>query len=377
MSEEIAVSRGKKLTVALHFLVWCILLGIPAYFMRRYDVDRNFVLLYYVTTTINGLIFYGNYLVLVPRYFFIPRRRKYFIFAGMLLIAFYFVSDFSNRLIFHDVAGRKESSDIRPHDLPSDGSPDKTVKRIPPGPRFGRVPFRQMHTYNFAFNALFLLFIGIGLRVLERNASIEKRQKELEKEKLNSELAFLKNQISPHFFFNTLNNIYSLISINAHDSQEAVLKLSKLMRYLLYESEHGTTLLSSEIEFMNNYIALMRLRMTDKVDLQVSFPAEYENHSIPPLLFISFIENAFKHGISYREKSFIHIGLAIGKDGLTFRCSNSLVRSAEKEHQEHSGIGLENVRKRLALLYPGKHRLDVHTETASYEVALQIDLKKA
>jgi hypothetical protein len=377
MSEEIAVSRGKKLTVALHILVWSILLGIPAYFMRRYDVDRNFVLLYYVTTIINGLIFYGNYLILVPRYFFVPGRRKYFLFAALLLIAFYFASDFSNRLIFHDVVGRKESSVIRPHELPGDGPPDKTAKPIPPGPRFGRVPYKQMHTFNFAFNALFLIFIGIGLRVLERNASIEKRQKELEKEKLNSELAFLKNQISPHFFFNTLNNIYSLISINAHDSQEAVLKLSKLMRYLLYESEHGTTLLSSEIEFMNNYIALMRLRMTDKVDLQVSFPVKYENHSIPPLLFIPFIENAFKHGISYREKSFIHINLSSEKEGLTFGCSNSLVRSADKEHQEHSGIGLENVRKRLSLLYPGKHRLDVQTTAASYEVKLHIDLKKA
>jgi two-component system, LytTR family, sensor kinase len=377
MSEEIAVSRGKKLTIALHILVWSIVLGIPAYFMRRYDVDRNFVLLYYVSTTINGLIFYGNYLVLVPRFFFIPGRRKYFVFAGLLLIAFYFVSDFSNRLIFHDVIGRNESSVIRPHDLPGEGSPDKNAKPMPPGPRLGRVPYKQMHTYNFAFNALFLIFIGIGLRVLERNASIEKRQKELEKEKLNSELAFLKNQISPHFFFNTLNNIYSLISINAHDSQEAVLKLSKLMRYLLYESEHGATLLSSEIEFMNHYIDLMRLRMTDKVELQVSFPGKYENHSIPPLLFISFIENAFKHGISYREKSFIHIGLSIEKDGLTFRCSNSLFRSAEKEHPEHSGIGLDNVRKRLALLYPGKHRLDVRTSAAVYEVELQIDLTKA
>ncbi len=102
MSEENSISRGKKLTVALHILVWSILLGIPAYFMRRYDVDRNFVLLYYVTTTINGIIFYGNYLILVPRYFFIPRRRKYFLFTGLLVIACYFISDFSNQLIFRE-----------------------------------------------------------------------------------------------------------------------------------------------------------------------------------------------------------------------------------------------------------------------------------
>lgn len=189
-------------------------------------------------------------------------------------------------------------------------------------------------------------------------------------------MAFLKNQISPHFFFNTLNNIYSLISINTHDSQEAVLKLSKLMRYLLYESEHGKTLLSSEIEFMNNYIDLMRLRVTDKVELKVNFPEKYENHSIPPLLFISFIENAFKHGISYREKSFVHIELSIEKEGLTFRCSNSLVRANEAAKAEHSGIGLENVRKRLALLYPGSHQLKAGKKETSYEVELKIDLSK-
>ena len=144
-------------------------------------------------------------------------------------------------------------------------------------------------------------------------------QKETEKEKLNSELAFLKNQISPHFFFNTLNNIYSLISINAEDSQKAVLKLSKLMRYLLYESEQGNTKLSNEIDFMNNYIDLMKLRMNDKVDLTVSFPKKYEDKNIPPLLFIPFIENAFKHGISYREKSFIDINMMVTKEFNNFQ----------------------------------------------------------
>ena len=102
----------------------------------------------------------------------------------------------------------------------------------PDGPR-GRPPFREMHLFNYMFTSLFLVFFSVGMRVLERHSQTEKLQKELEKEKLNSELAFLKNQISPHFFFNTLNNIYSLISINAEDSQKAVLKLSKLMRYLV------------------------------------------------------------------------------------------------------------------------------------------------
>ena len=183
-----------------------------------------------------------------------------------------------------------------------------------PGLLFGRPPFRQIHIINYGFTSVFLIFFSLGLRVMERHSQIEKLQKDLEKEKLNSELAFLKNQISPHFFFNTLNNIYSLIGINAEDSQKAVLKLSKLMRYLLYESEKGDSKLSTEIEFMNNYIDLMKLRMNEKVALNVSLPADYDDRSIPPLLFIPFIENAFKHGISYREKSFIEISFLVTPD---------------------------------------------------------------
>jgi LytS/YehU family sensor histidine kinase len=224
------------------------------------------------------------------------------------------------------------------------------------------------------FTSLFLVFFSLGMRVLERHSQTEKLQKELEKEKLNSELAFLKNQVSPHFFFNTLNNIYSLISINAEDSQKAVLRLSKLMRYLLYDSEHGNIKLSNEIDFMNNYIDLMKLRMSSKIKLVVTFPSKYEDINIPPLIFIPFIENAFKHGISYREKSFIDISMTTKKDSLVFRCVNSIVKVREENESAHSGIGLENVTKRLNLLFPGKHELKISKTDSEYEVLLQINI---
>jgi two-component system, LytTR family, sensor kinase len=220
---------------------------------------------------------------------------------------------------------------------------------------------------------MFLIFFSLGMKVLERHAQTEKLQKELEREKLNSELAFLKNQISPHFFFNTLNNIYSLISINQDDSQKAVLKLSKLMRYLLYDSEHGDTLLSSEIDFMNNYIDLMKLRMSSKISLDVDFPQKYDDISIPPLIFIPFIENAFKHGISYREKSFIRISLKSEGGSLNFNCVNSLIHGKEEKDSEHSGIGLENAKKRLNLLFPAKHKLAINRSDSEFDVQLVIN----
>jgi hypothetical protein len=365
------VFEGNLMRILLHLIAWTILLILPIYFMNRWQVGKDFIWMYYINTIINGIIFYGNYLVLIPRFFFGPRKYVYYLSAVLFISCIYFASDYSNRLVF------RYRSQHPPRELVERSPSETGVNRMPPPEerRFTRPPYRQMHLYNYTLVSIFITFFALGLRVLERHANIEKRQKELEKEKLNSELAFLKNQISPHFFFNTLNNIYSLISISINDSQQAVLKLSRLMRYLLYESEQGKTSLSSEIEFMNYYIDLMKLRMSEKVTLEVSFPGEYTNFALPPLLFIPFIENAFKHGISYREKSFIRISMIVLKDSITFRCVNSMVQAYDDHIQDHSGIGLENVKKRLNLLYPGKHELKIERIKDTFDISLKLLLE--
>jgi two-component system LytT family sensor kinase len=359
--------QGNLIQVLLHVLAWTILLGLPLYFIKRWDVGADFIWLYYINTIISGIIFYTNYLLLVPKYFFNIKKYRYYISVVIVLVFMYFISDRANELVFQYV----------PHHVNTEEPGiryDKKNLHGPPKPAgvFGRPPFRQMHLFNYIFTSSFLVFFSMGLRILERHTLTEKLQKELEKEKLNSELAFLKNQISPHFFFNTLNNIYSLISINAEDAKEAILKLSKLMRYLLYESEQGNTRLSNEIEFMNNYIDLMKLRISEKISLSVSFPELYEDRSIPPLLFVPFIENAFKHGISYREKSFIDISMIAMKDSISFKCINSIMKSREEGEPVHSGIGLDNVSKRLNLLFPGRHELKINKSDKSFEVLLFI-----
>ena len=360
--------ESNKLIVSLHVLAWAILIGLPLYFVKRWDIGKDFIWLYYINITINGIIFYINYFFLVPKFFFDGKKYRYYISVALLLFMFYFLSDISNQTVFRYVPGGR-----RPE------KPDRefAAKRMPgpPGPmlRFPmRPPFREMHMFNYGFTSLFLVFFSLGLKVLERHSRIEKMQKELEREKLNSELAFLKNQISPHFFFNTLNNIYSLISINAEDSQKAILKLSKLMRYLLYESEQGDTKLDKEIDFMNNYIDLMKLRMSSKISLSVEFPEEFKNISIPPLLFIPFIENAFKHGISFRENSFIRILMTCEEGIIIFRCVNSLAIGGNGSAFDSSGIGLINVKKRLELLYPGMHELIIKQTESTFEVLLNI-----
>ncbi len=361
--------RSQKgiIKIILHILAWFILLGLPLFSAKRFQMGSDFLLIYYTITLINGLIFYINYLFLVPKFFFQKRKYKYYLSAFILVIAFYFVSDISNKLIFDYM-----SDEARPEQL--NRPPDERRGPGPPGRRITgtRYPFREAHILTYGSSSLFLIFFSLGLRVLERQSKIERMQEEMQREKLNSELAFLKNQVSPHFFFNTLNNIYSLISVNAEDSQKAVLKLSKLMRYLLYESEQGNTKLSSEIDFMSNYIDLMKLRMSDKVTLSVSFPEDYEDMNIPPLLFVPFIENAFKHGISYKEKSYIEISMLTEKDSLYFRCVNSKIIKQEESKRDHSGIGLENVKKRLNLLFPGRHDLKVNESDSEFEIVLSI-----
>ncbi len=356
-----------KMRFLLHFAAWIIIIGLPLYNFYRWDIPREFIWTYYLLVVINGIIFYCNYFLLIPRFFFRNRRIRYYLSALILIAALFCVSHVAGFLIFQKAA----------HSFPRESADriERMDDRPPRGPRkIFRLPFGPMSVYNFAFNAIVFSVFAFGIKVLERHAEIEKKQKELEKEKLNSELAFLKSQISPHFFFNTLNNIYSLIDINKEDSQKAVLKLSKMMRYLLYESEQGETRLGSEIEFMNNYIDLMRLRVSDKIKLDISFPAEHDDRTIPPLLFISIIENAFKHGISYREKSFISINMNVSGNILIFNCENSLVRNPVSESSGSLGIGLENLKKRLSLLFPSKYELNIERTVETFCVSIKINL---
>lgn len=358
----------RRIRLLLHFLAWVTLLGLPLYFIKRWHVDESFIWLYYIMIFINGIIFYSNYLLLIPKFFFGDRRYKYYISVTFLIVFFYFVSDISNKTVFRYFPDKNQNElALQSKDMPH-------RQGQPPDDGMKKPPFRQMHLFNYTFNSVFLVFFSLGLRILERQTLFEETKKELEKEKLNSELAFLKNQISPHFFFNTLNNIYSLIGINAEDSQNAVLKLSRMMRYLLYESETGHSPFSREIEFMNNYIDLMKLRLSERVALTVSFPDKPVEINIPPLLFIPFIENAFKHGISYREKSFIDISLLAGYDEISFNCKNRLFPVKEDKNNASSGIGLENVRKRLNLLFPAKHELVINDTENTFEVSLIIKL---
>lgn len=220
--------------------------------------------------------------------------------------------------------------------------------------------------------ALLMLGFNIGIRLLFKSQRDAEALKELESRSLRQQLDYLKYQISPHFFMNTLNNIHALIDIDTEKAKYTVLELSRLMRYLLYESEKGLIDLRKEIEFLSNYLALMRLRYTDQVKITTDLPGEVPDIRIPPLLFISFVENAFKHGISYQETSFVCLSLRVDEERIYFHCINS---NRPDQHSPEKGIGLENTQKRLRLLYGNRYHLQMGEHAGTFSISLEIPIK--
>lgn len=355
------VTKEVTIRVSLHMLVWALLFALPLYSVKALKLGSNFLLLYYSYAITNGLLFYANYLFLVPKLFFQKRRIKYYLSALALIVCFYYISDFTNSLALEYLEKMKPYGYQKP--MP-----------FPPGGMRLKIPFVGPHLVGYVSTSLFIVFLSLGLKVLERQFKIEKMQEEMERAKLNTELTMLKNQISPHFFFNTLNNIYSLIGRNNEDSKNAVIKLSKLMRYVLNESGQDYRPLRDEIEFMNHYIDLMKLRIGAKTRLNVNFPAEYKERMIPHLLFISLIENAFKYGISVQEESYVSISLECRENTILFRCENGLPEQSNEPIFTSSGIGLENLKKRLSLLYPDRHELEINRTHKKFEVNLTIQV---
>jgi LytS/YehU family sensor histidine kinase len=184
-------------------------------------------------------------------------------------------------------------------------------------------------------------------------------------------LEYLKYQLNPHFLMNTLNNIHALVDIDPELSKESIVELSKMLRFVLYEGNKPTVPLYHELDFLDHYITLMRLRYTDKVSITVNKPDELPNCEIPPLLFITVVENAFKHGVSYQQPSFIDISIQISDSQLKFSCRNSKIPN-EEEH--HGGIGLQNVKQRLDLIYGKNFTLDINNEPQEYNIQLTIPL---
>jgi signal transduction histidine kinase len=215
--------------------------------------------------------------------------------------------------------------------------------------------------------------IAIGIRHFIRTRQIKQQLKDEKAKNTEAELAWLKNQINPHFLFNTLNNISSLTQIDPDAAQDAIAQLSDLLRYAMYETNKKTVPIQGEVEFMRNYISLMELRCNDKTEVTTTFDVQ-QNMEIAPLLFISLIENAFKHGVSSSRPSKIDIRLLQNEDELVFNCDNTNYPKDDAD-RSGSGIGLENTRRRLDLMYAGRYSWEQSLEDNIYHVQIRIKIE--
>ena len=223
------------------------------------------------------------------------------------------------------------------------------------------------------FGGLLLMGMNLGVKLYFRSQEATKAITQIEKHALERQLQYLKYQVNPHFFMNTLNNIHALVDIDPERAKASIVELSKLMRYVLYEGNNKLTPLSREVQFLRNYVQLMSMRYTGNVSISLDVPEVLPDSMLPPLLLVIFVENAFKHGISYRTKSFVEISLQPHGDRLLFKCRNS---RPEIKHDENmkGGVGLSNVRRRLDLLFPGNYTLDIKEQEDTYTVHLDIPL---
>ncbi|WP_231403043.1 sensor histidine kinase [Hymenobacter guriensis] len=243
------------------------------------------------------------------------------------------------------------------------------------------MPFLLFHQKRFDAGYYFMhliatvplfLFLSWLARVTENLVLNTIRKEQLEKQAVEAELVNLKSQINPHFLFNTLNNIHTLVYKQAPAAPEAVMHLASLMRYMIYESNAATVPLARELDYLQDYVSLQQLRYKNSPVVDLHIAGETAACSIAPLLFIHLLENAYKHSPARLEPGDLRVWVEIKEDCLTFRVQNPIAKKPARALEEPGGIGLPNVRKRLALLYPGQHTLDVHSTGNTFTVTLAI-----
>lgn len=253
---------------------------------------------------------------------------------------------------------------------PEDGRGEHFHDKKPEPPR----AFGGQDSVAFIIMTL-LLGLNIGAKSFFKSLDDKERIKELERENLNSQLEYLKYQINPHFFMNTLNNIHALVDIDPEQAKYTIEVLSKLMRYVLYEGNKSMAPLQKELAFISHYVDLMRIRYTDKVRISVSLPSSVPDVQVPSLLFITFIENAFKHGVSYQKNSFIEVGIRVDEAAreIAFSCNNSVM--PETDEKKPGGVGLQNAKKRLQLIYGDDYHLKIDSTPEEFRLLLRLPIK--
>ena len=367
----------------IYLVVWGLLFAVPllSLYVRTISdenviFDWKEVFVVWRKFAVYLLFFLVHNFLLAPLLVYKRKRVAYFSIMTVLLSVFIvFQCNNKPRDWIHRGSGPPLMEHFGRH-VPPKGFDDKR----PPKPD-GKPPHMMRHHMPppivaehelLAIVVLILMFgANLGIKGYFRGRDDRRRLANLERQNLEQQLDYLRYQINPHFFMNTLNNIHALVDIDPEKAKDTILELSKMMRFVLYEGNKKGVPLSRELDFIRHYVALMQLRYSDKVRITVDLPKEVPERQVPPLVLITFIENAFKHGVSYQHESFIEIKVSVVDERLCFSCVNSKAGKPTVDESK-GGVGLANVRKRLDLMYKDNYTLRILNETDKYTVELNI-----
>ena len=331
-----------------HVALWAFLFLSPLTYWRGTGIRFVQYLMYCMQPLMLVIIFYSNYLYLAPK-FFVAGKHRYDLLINLVMIttfgiALHYWTDYANNLYGVHVRFDDAISDVT------------NILR---------------DCLNFA------IFAGgsTALALARKWFTADQKLQESEAARAKAELYNLRSQINPHFLLNTLNNIYALTAINQERAQDAIQQLSKMLRHMLYDNQESSVALSDELQFLENYISLMKIRLSANVEVTFAHNVEMPGVRIAPLIFISLIENAFKHGISPTEQSFVHIEINATDHEINCRIENSNHPKSNQDRSGH-GIGLNQVQRRLDLAYPNHYKWvkGTNEDGTIYTSAIHIDL---
>ena len=339
---------NKHIAGLCHVALWAFLFLSPLTFWRGTGIRFVQYLMYCMQPLMLMIVFYANYLYLAPR-FFVAGKHRYDLLINLVMIttfgiALHYWTDYANNLYGVHVRFDDAISDVT------------NILR---------------DCLNFA------IFAGgsTALALARKWFTADQKLQESEAARAKAELYNLRSQINPHFLLNTLNNIYALTAIDQERAQDAIQQLSKMLRHMLYDNQESSVALSDELQFLENYISLMKIRLSANVDVTFTHNVEVPGVRIAPLIFISLIENAFKHGISPTEQSFVHIEINATDHDINCRIENSNHPKSNQDRSGH-GIGLNQVQRRLDLAYPNRYKWvkGTNEDGTIYTSAIHIDL---
>lgn len=350
MSKKSYFDINKHLAGACHMALWAFLFLSPLTYWRGTGFHFMHYLMTCMTPLFQMIVFYLNYVVLAPK-LFVRGKHRYDLLINILLL-----TTLGTILHFWMVY-------VNSIYVPNSNLNDDAI---------GTISYIARNSLNLA------IFAGgaTALALARRWVTTDQKLKEVEAERATAELRNLRSQINPHFLLNTLNNIYALTAFDTPKAQQAIQELSKMLRHILYDYQQPKVALSDEVEFLQNYVNLMRIRLSDSVDVKFQTFIANPQLEVAPMVFISLVENAFKHGVSPSEPSFIHIQIESADNQIVCDIQNSNHPKTANDHSGH-GIGLQQVQRRLELTYPDHYQWEHGpTDDGIYRSRIVIDTKE-